>query len=60
MPGSACRASDSAIATTDIPDAKTRLDKAGIRAGLRGGRVRLSFHVYTTEADVDRALEALT
>ena len=32
----------------------------GIRAAVRGGRLRASFHLYTTEADVDLALEALT
>jgi selenocysteine lyase/cysteine desulfurase len=29
-------------------------------APLRDGRSRFSFHLYNTEADVDRALEALT
>jgi len=53
-------AGDSAIVTTAIPDAEARLARAGVRAAVRAGRVRLSFHVYTTEADVDRAVEALT
>lgn len=36
-----------------------RLEQAGVRAPLRDGRTRFSFHLYNTEADVDRALEAL-
>lgn len=50
---------ESAIVSTDVPDAERKLAAAGIRAAVRGGRVRVSFHVYTTAADVDRALEAL-
>ena len=37
-----------------------RLERAGIRAASRAGRVRASFHLYTTEEDVDAALDALT
>ena len=33
---------------------------AGVRAAVRAGRARLSFHLFTTESDVDRALEALS
>lgn len=36
-----------------------RLLESGIRASVRGGRVRLSFHLYNTDEDVDRAVEAL-
>jgi selenocysteine lyase/cysteine desulfurase len=50
----------SAIVTVDVPDAQARLARAGIRAAVRAGRVRASFHVYSTDADVDLALEALT
>ncbi|HEY2320828.1 MAG TPA: aminotransferase class V-fold PLP-dependent enzyme [Solirubrobacteraceae bacterium] len=52
--------SDSAIASVDVPDASARLQRAGIVAAMRGGRLRTSWHVYNTEADVDRVLEALT
>lgn len=52
-------ASNSAIVAADVPDAAARLDRAGIRAATRAGRVRASFHLYTTEADVDAALDAL-
>jgi selenocysteine lyase/cysteine desulfurase len=51
---------DSAIVSTDIPDAEARLAAAGVRAAVRDGRLRASFHLYTVEADVDRAVEALS
>jgi selenocysteine lyase/cysteine desulfurase len=31
----------------------------GVRCAARGGNIRLSPHVYNTEADIDRAVEAL-
>ena len=51
--------SNSAIVSADVPDARARLEAAGIVAAERGGRLRTSWHVYNTEADVDRVLEAL-
>lgn len=36
-----------------------RLTRAGIAASGRAGRVRLAFHVFNDEADVDRAVHAL-
>jgi selenocysteine lyase/cysteine desulfurase len=51
---------DSAIVTSDVPDATEKLARAGIMAAARAGRLRASFHLYNTEADVDAALEALT
>ena len=50
---------DSAIVTVDVPGAEERLTAAGVRAAVRAGRVRASFHVYSTEHDVDMALDAL-
>ena len=50
---------DSAIVFVDVPDAASRLERAGVRAAVRGGRVRTSWHVYNTAADVDRTLDAL-
>lgn len=50
----------SAIVSVDVPDAEARLAKAGVKAAVRDGRLRASFHLYTTEADVDLALDALT
>ena len=40
-------------------DAAERLAAAGVMAAGRGGALRLSCHLYTTERDVDRALEVL-
>jgi len=55
-------AGDSAIVSVSgLPaDAAERLAHAGVMAAGRGGALRLSCHLYTTERDVDRALEALT
>lgn len=50
---------DSAIVSADVPGAEEKLARAGIRASVRSGRVRLSCHIYTTERDVDDALTAL-
>jgi selenocysteine lyase/cysteine desulfurase len=50
---------DSAIVTSDVADATEKLAKAGIMAAARAGRLRASFHLYNTEQDVDKALEAL-
>jgi selenocysteine lyase/cysteine desulfurase len=36
-----------------------RLSAKGIRASVRAGRTRLSFHIYNSEADVDAAVAAL-
>jgi selenocysteine lyase/cysteine desulfurase len=52
-------AGGSAIVTVDGRDAENGLAAAGVRMAVRAGRLRASFHVYNTEADVDRALDAL-
>lgn len=52
-------ASNSAIVSTDWPDAAARLTRAGVLTAVRAGSLRASFHCYTTEADVDLALTAL-
>lgn len=51
--------SNSAIVFCDIEDAADKLERAGIRAAVRGGRLRTSWHVYNTVADVERALDVL-
>ena len=51
--------SDSAIVMSEAPGAAEKLERAGIRAAVRGGRLRTSWHVYNTDADVDRTLDAL-
>lgn len=50
---------DSAIVSTTVAGAAQRLEAAGIRAATRAGSLRVSFHLYTTVADVDAALDAL-
>jgi selenocysteine lyase/cysteine desulfurase len=52
--------SDSAIVFCDVEGAAEKLEQAGIRAAVRGGRVRTSWHVYNTDADVDRTLDVLS
>jgi selenocysteine lyase/cysteine desulfurase len=52
----------SPIVRVPVDDARLcleRLERAGVRAAGRAGAVRVSFHLYNAEADVDRALEAL-
>jgi selenocysteine lyase/cysteine desulfurase len=42
------------------PEAADALGRAGVKASVRAGRVRLSCHLYNAEADIDRALDALS
>ena len=51
---------NSAIVCVDLPGAADRLQRAGIIAAVRGGRLRTSWHVYNDERDVDRVLDVLT
>jgi len=50
---------NSAIVSIPIADAAERLGTAGIRASTRAGAVRVGFHLYNTENDLDRLLDAL-
>jgi len=50
---------DSAIVTTRAEHALERLRAAGVRASVRAGGVRLSFHLHNTHADVDVVARAL-
>lgn len=52
-------AQGSAIVTVSLPGAAERLAAAGIRTAVRGGRVRASFHLYNTAADVARTVAVL-
>jgi selenocysteine lyase/cysteine desulfurase len=52
-------ASDSAIVCVEHAGAAARLERAGIQAAVRGGRLRVSCHVYNTETDIDAALDAI-
>jgi selenocysteine lyase/cysteine desulfurase len=49
----------SAIVSVDHPNALERLNAAGVRCAGRAGRTRLSFHMYSTAADVDAVVEVL-
>ena len=51
--------SDSAIVSTALAGAQEAFASAGIRAAVRDGKLRASFHIYTTQADVHLALTAL-
>jgi selenocysteine lyase/cysteine desulfurase len=51
--------SDSAIVSVDVEGAAEKLERAGIRAAVRAGGLRVSFHLYNTPADADAALDAL-
>ena len=51
--------SNSAIVSTAFEGATDKLARAGIMAAARAGKLRASFHLYNTEADVDAALSAL-
>jgi selenocysteine lyase/cysteine desulfurase len=51
----------SAIVSVDAgTEAADALARAGVKASVRAGRVRLGCHLYNTEADIDRALDALS
>ncbi|PUA82853.1 aminotransferase class V-fold PLP-dependent enzyme [Nocardioides currus] len=53
-------AGDSAIVSVPAPsDIAERLAQAGIQAAVRAGRLRLSFHLYNSESDVEAALRTL-
>ncbi len=51
--------SRSAILSLHTPGAAESLERAGIRASVRGGAVRLCFHLYNSEDDVDAVIAAL-
>ena len=52
-------AGDSAIVTLSSDGGLERLRAAGVRASVRAGAVRVSFHLHNTEADVDTIARAL-
>lgn len=52
--------SNSAIVSVALaPAATRRMRDAGLRFSVMDGRVRVAFHLYTTEADVERAVDAM-
>jgi selenocysteine lyase/cysteine desulfurase len=48
-----------AFKVADDVAAEAALAAAGIKCAARGGNIRLSPHVYTTEAEIDRAIEVI-
>ncbi|WP_017543151.1 aminotransferase class V-fold PLP-dependent enzyme [Nocardiopsis prasina] len=51
----------SAIVSLPVPEGTAeRLGEAGIAAAVRDGRLRVGFHLYNTDEDVDRLVSALT
>lgn len=52
-------AGDSAIVRLEGEGVAERLLAAGLRVSSRAGAARLSFHLYSTQADVERTLAAL-
>jgi selenocysteine lyase/cysteine desulfurase len=50
---------DSAIVTVAAEEGLERLRAAGIKASIRAGAVRVSFHLHNTESDVDAVARAL-
>ncbi len=50
---------DSAIVALDLPDDLPSDALAGIRASMRAGRLRVSFHLYNTMEDVERLIAAI-
>ena len=50
---------DSAIVSVAATGALERLQAAGIRASVRAGAVRVSFHLHNTDDDVDAVARAL-
>jgi len=50
---------NSAIVSIPIADAADKLRTAGIRASTRAGAVRVGFHLYNTDNDLNRLLDAL-
>jgi len=51
--------SNSAIVSIEPPAGFDAVSLGGIRASMRAGRLRLCFHLYNTDDEVDRALNAL-
>ncbi|OBB01306.1 aminotransferase class V [Mycobacteriaceae bacterium 1482268.1] len=50
----------SAIVSLPTADAAERLNQAGIRAAVRAGAVRVGFHLYNDENDLDRLVDGLS
>jgi cysteine desulfurase / selenocysteine lyase len=54
------RAGIVAFESPSFADLAADLDRSGVDVWARDGRVRISFHLYSTDDDIDRCLEVLT
>jgi selenocysteine lyase/cysteine desulfurase len=50
---------DSAIVSVPIQGAAEKLKRVGIRASVRAGAIRVGFHLYNNDNDLDRLVDAL-
>jgi len=50
---------DSAIVSIPIEGGADKLQRAGVRASIRAGAIRVGFHLYNNENDLDRLFDAL-
>ncbi len=50
---------NSAIVSLPFADAAEKLKRAGIRASVRAGAVRVGFHLYNTDHDLQQLLDAM-
>ncbi|WNI25482.1 aminotransferase class V-fold PLP-dependent enzyme [Streptomyces sp. ITFR-16] len=48
------------VGVPGLGDRATALERAGVMVSDRAGNLRASFHLYNTEADVDRALDVIS
>lgn len=48
------------VAVPGLGDRAAELERAGVMVSDRAGNLRAAFHLYNTEADVDRALDVLS
>jgi selenocysteine lyase/cysteine desulfurase len=49
----------SAIVVFNVPDASRKLEARGVRATVRGDRVRLAVHIYNTRDDIEHLADGL-
>ncbi|MFE3326252.1 aminotransferase class V-fold PLP-dependent enzyme [Streptomyces sp. NPDC059176] len=55
VPGDSC-----IVAIPELGDRQPELVRAGVLTSARAGNLRASFHLYNSDADVDRALDVLS
>ncbi len=53
-------AATAVVGVPGLGDRASALGRAGVMVSNRAGNLRAAFHLYNTEADVDRALDVLS